>query len=178
MEDRCAVDFSEKRRSAWRCRRQRNVFVNKNGVLDAVISTVGLDWDPLWMGMATAPIGFEAMGDWSRVVAKVKRFDEITPSFTEIAALKEMRARSGAEMRSPHGNQPRAQCQEDGMLLALCPTRTLQYRARRNQNGSRGPQDFADVKGSLDWRHLRLLDLCSRPVRVSRTSTTFFTGQP
>ena len=62
-------------------------------LLDIVISTVGLDWDLLRMGMATAPVGFEAMGDWSQVVAKAKRFDEITPSFTEIAALREMRAR-------------------------------------------------------------------------------------
>ena len=66
-------------------------------LLDIVISTVGLDWDLLRMGMATAPVGFEAMGDWSQVVAKAKRFDEITPSFTEIAALREMRAREAEQ---------------------------------------------------------------------------------
>lgn len=62
-------------------------------LLDIVISTVGLDWDLLRMGMATAPVGFEAMGDWSQAVAKAKRFDEITPTFSEIAAHREMRAR-------------------------------------------------------------------------------------
>jgi dienelactone hydrolase len=66
-------------------------------LLDIVISTVGLDWDLLRMGMATAPVGFEGMGDWSQVVAKAKRFDEITPAFVEVAAHREMRAREAAK---------------------------------------------------------------------------------
>jgi hypothetical protein len=67
-------------------------------LLDFVISTAGLEWDLLRMGMATAPVGFEAMGDWSQVATKAKRFDEITPSFAEVAARRETRARE-AEQR-------------------------------------------------------------------------------
>jgi dienelactone hydrolase len=62
-------------------------------LLDIVISTVGLDWDLLRMGMATAPVGFEGMGDWSLVTSKVKRFDDLSPSFAEVAAGREARAR-------------------------------------------------------------------------------------
>jgi pimeloyl-ACP methyl ester carboxylesterase len=65
--------------------------------LDIVISTVGLDWDLLRMGMATAPVGFEAMGDWSQAVAKVKRLDEFSSGFAEIAALRERRARESEQ---------------------------------------------------------------------------------
>jgi pimeloyl-ACP methyl ester carboxylesterase len=67
-------------------------------LLDVVVSTVGLDWDLLRQGMATAPVGFEGMGDWSQVCSKVKRFDDISPSFAEIAAGRERRARE-AEQR-------------------------------------------------------------------------------
>ena len=67
-------------------------------LLDIVISTVGLDWDLLRMGMATAPVGFEGMGDWSLVTSKVKRFDDLSPSFAEVAAGRESRARE-AEKR-------------------------------------------------------------------------------
>ncbi len=67
-------------------------FREQKWLLDLVISTVGLDWDLLRMGMATAPVGFEGMGDWSQVVGKVKRFDDMSPSFAEIAAGREARA--------------------------------------------------------------------------------------
>jgi pimeloyl-ACP methyl ester carboxylesterase len=67
-------------------------FREQRWLLDSVISTVGLDWDLLRMSMATAPIGFEGMGDWSLVSSKAKRYDEITPSFSEIAAGREARA--------------------------------------------------------------------------------------
>jgi pimeloyl-ACP methyl ester carboxylesterase len=67
-------------------------FREQKWLLDLVISTVGLDWDLLRMGMATAPVGFEGMGDWSQVVGKVKRFDDLSPSFEEIASGREARA--------------------------------------------------------------------------------------
>src|SRR5579864_7486856 len=67
-------------------------FREQKWMLDLVISTVGLEWNLLRMGMATAPVGFEGMGDWSQVVSKVKRFDDISPSFAEIAAGREARA--------------------------------------------------------------------------------------
>lgn len=73
-------------------------FREQKWLLDLVISKVGLDWDLLRMGMATAPVGFEGMGDWSLVSSKAKRFDEISPSFAEIAAGREARARE-AEKR-------------------------------------------------------------------------------
>lgn len=62
-------------------------------LLDSVISTIGLDWDLLRFSTVTAPIGFEGMGDWAMVAAKAKRYDDISPSFEEVAAGREMRAR-------------------------------------------------------------------------------------
>jgi alpha-beta hydrolase superfamily lysophospholipase len=50
------------------------------------------------MAVATAPVGFEAIGDWGVVAGRAKRFDEITPAFTDGAARREMRARE-AEAR-------------------------------------------------------------------------------
>ncbi len=68
-------------------------FREQKWLLDSVISTIGLDWDLLRMGTVTAPIGFEGMGDWAVVAGKAKRFDEISPSFEEVAAGREARAR-------------------------------------------------------------------------------------
>ena len=67
-------------------------FREQKWLLDAVVSTIGLDWDLLRMATVTAPIGFEGMGDWAIVASKAKRFDDISPSFEEVAAGREARA--------------------------------------------------------------------------------------
>ncbi len=72
-------------------------FREQQWLLDSVISTTGLDWDLLRMATVTAPIGFEGMGDWAVVAAKAKRFDEISPSFAEVAARRERRAREAEQ---------------------------------------------------------------------------------
>ena len=68
-------------------------FREQKWLLDSVISTIGLDWDLLRMSTVTAPIGFEGMGDWAVVASKAKRFDDISPSFENVAAGREARAR-------------------------------------------------------------------------------------
>lgn len=75
-------------------------FHEQKWLLDAVISTVGLDWDQLRMAVTVAPSGFEGMGDWTVVSRNVKRFDEITPAFTEGAERRVARA----EEAEAHGN--------------------------------------------------------------------------
>jgi dienelactone hydrolase len=72
-------------------------FREQKWLLDSVISTIGLDWDLLRMATVTAPIGFEGMGDWAVVASKAKRFDDISPSFEEVAAGRELRARESEE---------------------------------------------------------------------------------
>jgi pimeloyl-ACP methyl ester carboxylesterase len=72
-------------------------FREQKWLLDSVIATIGLDWDLLRMGTVTAPIGFEGMGDWAVVAGKAKRFDEISPSFEEVAAGREARAREAEQ---------------------------------------------------------------------------------
>lgn len=67
-------------------------FREQKWLLDMVVATVGLDWDQLRMGVTTAPVGFEGVGDWATVAARAKRFDEITPAFTTGAASRETRA--------------------------------------------------------------------------------------
>src|ERR1700739_660690 len=67
-------------------------FREQKWLLDSVVSTIGLDWDLLRMATVTAPIGFEGMGDWAIVAGKAKRFDDISPSFEEVAAGREARA--------------------------------------------------------------------------------------
>ena len=73
-------------------------FREQKWLLDSVISTVGLDWDLLRMSQVTAPVGFEGMGDWSQVASKVKRFDDISPSFAEVAARREARAHEAEKL--------------------------------------------------------------------------------
>ena len=73
-------------------------FREQKWLLDMVITTVGLDWDQLRMAVITAPVGFEAIGDWSVVAGRAKRFDEITPAFIDGASRRETRARE-AESR-------------------------------------------------------------------------------
>jgi pimeloyl-ACP methyl ester carboxylesterase len=73
-------------------------FREQKWLLDSVISTVGLDWDLLRMSQVTAPVGFEGMGDWSQVASKVKRFDDISPSFAEVAARREVRAHEAEKL--------------------------------------------------------------------------------
>jgi dienelactone hydrolase len=72
-------------------------FREQKWLLDSVISTIGLDWDLLRMGTVTAPVGFEGMGDWAVVAGKAKRFDDISPSFEEVAAGREARAREAQQ---------------------------------------------------------------------------------
>jgi pimeloyl-ACP methyl ester carboxylesterase len=68
-------------------------FREQKWLLDIAIATIGLDWDQLRMAVATAPVGFEAIGDWSVVAGRAKRFDEITPAFVDGASRREARAR-------------------------------------------------------------------------------------
>ena len=72
-------------------------FREQKWLLDSVISTIGLDWDLLRMSTVTAPIGFEGMGDWAVVASKAKRFDDISPSFEDVAAGREARAREAEQ---------------------------------------------------------------------------------
>jgi pimeloyl-ACP methyl ester carboxylesterase len=72
-------------------------FREQKWLLDSVVSTIGLDWDLLRMATVTAPIGFEGMGDWAVVASKAKRFDDISPSFEEVAAGREARAHEAAQ---------------------------------------------------------------------------------
>lgn len=72
-------------------------FHEQKWLLDAVISTVGLDWDQLRMAVTVAPSGFEGMGDWSVIAQNVKRFDEITPGFIEGADRRVARAREAQD---------------------------------------------------------------------------------
>ena len=76
-------------------------FREQKWLLDSVVSTIGLDWDLLRMATVTAPIGFEGMGDWAVVAGKAKRFDDISPSFEEVAAGREARAHEAEQ----HGNE-------------------------------------------------------------------------
>src|SRR5512133_1532806 len=79
------------RRVEMRTRGARR-FREQKWLLDSVVSTIGLDWDLLRMATVTAPIGFEGMGDWAIVAGKAKRFDDISPSFEEVATGREARA--------------------------------------------------------------------------------------
>ena len=82
-------------------------FREQKWLLDSVVSTIGLDWDLLRMSTVTAPIGFEGVGDWAVVASKAKRFDDISPSFEEVAAGREARAPmrlNSKAMKSPHAN--------------------------------------------------------------------------
>ena len=72
-------------------------FREQKWLLNSVISTVGLDWDLLRMATVTAPLGFEGMGDWAVVASKAKRYDDISPSFAEVAAGRERRAREAEQ---------------------------------------------------------------------------------
>ncbi len=72
-------------------------FREQKWMLDAVISTVGLDWDQLRMATTVAPSGFEGMGDWAVIANSVRRFDEITPGFQGGGEHREVRAREAEE---------------------------------------------------------------------------------
>ena len=72
-------------------------FQEQRWLLDAVISTTGLDWDQLRMAVTVAPSGFEGVGDWAVIANTVKRFDEITPGFQVGAQRREERARTAEE---------------------------------------------------------------------------------
>lgn len=68
-------------------------FREQKWLLDTVIASVGLDWDQLRMAVTTAPVGFEAIGDWNVVARSVKRFEDITPAFVDGAQRREIRAK-------------------------------------------------------------------------------------
>ncbi len=72
-------------------------FREQKWMIDAAISTIGLDFDQLRMATSVAPSGFEGMGDWAAVAVTVKRFDEITPGFRAGADRRARRAREAEE---------------------------------------------------------------------------------
>ena len=134
-------------------------FREQKWLLDSVISTIGLDWDLLRMSTVTAPIGFEGMGDWAVVAGKAKRFDDISPSFEEVAAGREARAREAErERQRSHSarvlfggfdllwrgamadrrdqrTKSRPECEEARLLRAIRVARASQDRAGRDPDG-------------------------------------------
>ena len=72
-------------------------FREQKWLIDATISTIGLDFDQLRMATSVAPSGFEGTGDWAVIANTVKRFDEITPGFRTGAERRDRRAREAEE---------------------------------------------------------------------------------
>lgn len=62
-------------------------------LLDAVIGTVGVDWDQGRSFYLQAPCGADAYADFEGVRRRVTRFDDITPAFAGAARRRERMAR-------------------------------------------------------------------------------------
>ena len=63
-------------------------------LLDAVIRTVGVDWDQGRTFYLQAPCGPDALGDFQGIRTRVQRFDDIAREFTRAAERRERAARS------------------------------------------------------------------------------------
>src|SRR5215831_17088672 len=63
-------------------------------LLDAVIRTVGVDWDQGRSFYLQAPCGPDAFADFQGIRTRVQRFDDITREFTRAAERRERAARA------------------------------------------------------------------------------------
>jgi dienelactone hydrolase len=63
-------------------------------LLDAVIRTVGVDWDQGRSFYLQAPCGPDAFGDFQGIRTRVQRFDDITREFSRAAERRERTART------------------------------------------------------------------------------------
>jgi hypothetical protein len=70
-------------------------FAEQRWLLDAVIQTVGLQWDQGRIGYSEGPCGFLAEPDFERVRSRVQRFDDIAREFAA-AGLARMRRAEAA----------------------------------------------------------------------------------
>jgi hypothetical protein len=82
-------------------------------VNQAVIQTVGLQWDQGRIGYAEGPCGFLAQPDFERVRSRVKKFDDIAREFAVVGLTRMRRAeaaRQGGHMVSASTVSSPASC--------------------------------------------------------------------
>jgi len=62
-------------------------------LLDAVIQTIGVEWDQARIAYTLGPCGVDAMADFNGVRARVKKFNDISREYARAAARRERMAR-------------------------------------------------------------------------------------
>lgn len=72
-------------------------FAEQRWLLDAVIQTVGLEWDQGRIGYSMAPCGVLAAPDFERVRSRVKKFDDIAREFAEAGVTRMRRAETARQ---------------------------------------------------------------------------------
>lgn len=72
-------------------------FAEQRWLLDAVIQTVGLEWDQGRIGYSMAPCGVLAAPDFERVRSRVKKFDDIAREFAEVGVARIRRAEAARQ---------------------------------------------------------------------------------
>jgi hypothetical protein len=72
-------------------------FAEQRWLLDAVIQTLGLEWDQGRIGYSMAPCGILAEPDFGQVRSRVKKFDDIAREFA-VAGLARMRRAEAARL--------------------------------------------------------------------------------
>ncbi|MFI9601956.1 alpha/beta hydrolase family protein [Streptomyces sp. NPDC052043] len=72
--------------------RRTRRFAEQRWLLDAVIQTVGLEWDQGRIGYAMGPCGFPARPDFERVSNRVEKFDDIAREFAAVGLARLRRA--------------------------------------------------------------------------------------
>ena len=76
-------------------------------ILDAVIRTVGVEWDQGRLRYGAAPGGSQAAGEFRTVGSKIKRVGDFVREFSNAATRREKKAAAaggapGASPRGPH----------------------------------------------------------------------------
>jgi dienelactone hydrolase len=77
-------------------RRMRR-FAEQRWLLDAVIETVGLQWDQGRIGYSEGPCGLLAQPDFERVRSRVKKFDDIAREFAAVGLARMRRAEAARQ---------------------------------------------------------------------------------
>jgi len=77
--------------------RRTRRFAEQRWLLDAVIETVGLQWDQGRIGYSEGPCGFLAQPDFERVRSRVKKFDDIAREFAAAGLARIRRAEAARE---------------------------------------------------------------------------------
>lgn len=125
-------------------------------ILDAVIQTVGIEWDQARIGYTLGPCGPDAMADFNGVRSRVRKFNDISREYARAAVRREKMARQFED-------QGRTVSARESYFIAALLYGSAQWPIYEN---TRENIALNDKKNACYQRYMQLADHDARRVEV------------